>query len=600
MSTPAVRQTELDGALGILPGSGLKARAVVGVSSMGPEDEPSTFSTPGDLEAIFGRGPGVAAAALVMGLYGVPVCFVKTGQTVQGGYLDAVAPVAGSISAPNNTAVSGTSDFSDNASTVLLGGDWKVVALAGGTRGTAGIVLQVFRDAGDGAGFVSFAIVALGTATNFAVGGGSGISLALSAGTIVGGDVATFTTVGPVSASAGELVTTGGGTSAVTLHAGSHPDDAYELYWEATAGGTIGVDGIKFKWSLDGGRTPSQETALGTAAFFVFPNSGGARLDFGAGTVLAGQITTAPCTEPQWNNTELASALAALKASVVAWDGVHVVGPVAPSAFDVITGAIDGDKRHYWIANARLPVGDETEADYLTSLAAAFASKSTIYGALFSGADEPTDQTKATGGRKYKRPAAFAVSAKDASVSEEVNIAQLLSPGGALNTSSIKDEKGNPKHHDELKNPGLDDARFGTLRSDEDYPGVFVNRMRIFSPAGSDYYIMPLRRVMNLGHITVKAYFKKRLSKETLVSKRTGFLLPAERVEMEAGATKALASVLLAKPKASAVKVTLSEFDNVLSTKTVTGKYRITPLAYPEFFDLEGAFENPALNLTAV
>lgn len=600
MSTPAVRQTELDGALGILPGSGLKARAVVGVASQGPLNTPSTFSVPGDLEAIFGRGPAVSAACLVMALYGVPVMFTRTGQTVAGSYLDSVAPAAGTISALDNTAVTGTSDFSDNASVPLLGGAWKVVALAGGTRGTAGIVFQIFRDAGDGAGFVSFAIISLGTAVNFAIGGGSGLSLALSAGTIVAGDVGTFSTVAPISASAGALVTTGGGTSVITIAAGTTPDDSYEMWWQCTVGGTIGVDGIKFKWSLDGGRTPSVETALGTAAFFIFPNSGGARLNFAAGTMLANQLTTAPTVEPQWNNTELASAIDAAKASVVAWDGLHVVGAVSPTAFDVITGKIDGDKRHYWIASARLPVGAETEAAYLSSLATAFAAKSTIYGTLCYGADEPTDQTKATGGRKYRRPAAFALSAKDASVSEEVNIAQMLSPGGALNTSSIKDDKGNPKHHDELKNPGADDARFATLRTDEDYAGVFCNRMRIFSPAGSDYYILPLRRVMNLAHITVKAYFKKRLSKEVIVSKKTGYLLASERVEMQAGADKALAAVLLAKPKASAARVTINATDNVLSAKTITGKYRVTPLAYPEFFDLEGAFENPALNLTAV
>jgi hypothetical protein len=105
---------------------------------------------------------------------------------------------------------------------------------------------------------------------------------------------------------------------------------------------------------------------------------------------------------------------------------------------------------------------------------------------------------------------------------------------------------------------------------------------------------------MNLAHVTVKAYFKKRLSKEVLVSKKTGYLLPSTRVSMENGATKALRSVLLAKPKASDARVTLSPDDNVLSTLTITGRYRVVPLAYPEIFDLEGGFENPATLVTAV
>lgn len=597
MSTPEVRQTEIDGALGILPGTGTKARAVAGVASMGPIDTPAAYADSKLLAAVFGQGPGVSAAALVIDLYGVPVLFCRTGQSVAGGYLDEVDEEDGTISAISNTAVSGTSDFSNNASDPLLGGSWQVVALAGGTRGTAGIVFQIFRDAGDGAGFVAFGgIVALGTAVNFAFGGGSGISLALSAGTIVQGDIATFTTVAPIAASAGELVITGAGTSAVTLAAGTTPDDSYEATIEIVTGGTIGVAGITLKWSLDGGRTPSEVTALGTAAFFIIPNSGGTRVNFGAGTLLTGQTIAFPTTEPQWNNTEVASAIQALRESQIPWDGCHVVGAISPTAHDVIDAKFQ-DKRHYWIGSTRLPVGSETDAAYQASLSSAFASKATVYGSLWAGADEPTDTLT---GRKYRRPAAFAVSARDASVSEEMNLAQLDAPGGALPTSNLVDEAGNPKHHDERLMPGLDDARFGTLRTDEDYQGVYINRMRMFSPAGSDFYLVPHRRVMNLAHVTVKAFYKRRLSKGVVVSKKTGYLLPSERLSLERGGTKALQSVLLAKPKASDAKVTISTTDNVLSTKTITGKYRVVPLAYPEVFDLEGGFENPAINIIAV
>lgn len=597
MSTPRVNQTEIDGGLGILPGTGLKPRAVVGVASQGPIDTPSSFADAKKLQAVFGRGPGVAAAALVIALYGVPVLFTRTGQSVQGSYLDAVSSSPGTISAFDNTAVSGTSDFSDNTSVPLLAGNWRLFVIAGGTRGTAGIVLQAFRDAGDGAGFVSFGVYSLGTATHQDLGGGSGVSVNLSAGTLVAGDVATFTTTAPIPASAGELVVTGAGTSAVTIHAGTHPDDSYEVRIKFTAGTTIGVAGGKYQTSLDDGRTYDPEIELGTANNIVIANSGGVRVDFGAGTVLAGQEIAFPTVEPQWNNSEVASAIDAAKLSAVQWDGLHVVGALNGSAFDVVAAKFAGDLRHYWIGSFRLPVGAESEADYLTAFNSTFSARSTLNGVLCSGADEPLD---ALTGRKYRRPWAFAVSARDASVSEEVNLAQIDAPGGAFPGSNLRDEDGNPKHHDESIFPGLDDARSCVARTDPDYAGVFVNRMRVFSPAGSDFYILPLRRVMNLGHMVVQAYFKHRLSKEVLVSRKTGLLLASERVSIQDGATKALRSVLLAKPKASDARVTLSLDDNVLSTRKVTGKYRIVPLAYPEAFDLEGGFENPALNVTAV
>jgi hypothetical protein len=61
-----------------------------------------------------------------------------------------------------------------------------------------------------------------------------------------------------------------------------------------------------------------------------------------------------------------------------------------------------------------------------------------------------------------------------------------------------------------------------------------------------------------------------------------------------------MASVLLAKPKASAVQFLLSRYDNLLATKTVTGDARIVPLAYPEFVTLTVGFYNPALQVQAV
>src|SRR5690606_524556 len=159
----------------------------------------------------------------------------------------------------------------------------------------------------------------------------------------------------------------------------------------------------------------------------------------------------------------------------------------------------------------------------------------------------------------------------------------------------IRDANGNPDEHDETVWPGLDDLGFLVARTWEGRTGVFVNRPLLMSPAGSDFTIIPYRRVMTIFCETPRDYFEQRLHKPVRVNPKTGFILETEAVEMERGAMARLRTVLLAKPKASAVSVVVSRTDNVLSTKRITVQARLVPLAYPEGFDIEMGFENPAL-----
>jgi hypothetical protein len=213
---------------------------------------------------------------------------------------------------------------------------------------------------------------------------------------------------------------------------------------------------------------------------------------------------------------------------------------------------------------------------------------------LCAGAGELTSSAS---GRKYLRPYAFVEAARQASVSEEINTADVNL--GPIVGFSIRDANGNAKHHDESLNPGLDDARFCVARTWEGLQGVYCNRPRLFSAAGSDFQLLTHRRVMNLAHETLRAYFLRRLNSPIRVNKTTGFILESEAAEIEAGALAALEAVLLAKPKASGCEVSISRTDNLLSTKTITGQARIIPLAYSEFIDLDLGFSNPALQVQA-
>jgi hypothetical protein len=595
MTLPAVNITELDGALGVLPPRAGRLYALVGVSDSGPIDTPATFARVKDVVATFAAGPLVEAAAHYIERYGRPVVLVRSGASVLGSYLDAVEAADGEVVGFDDSNVTGDSEITvQTAPAAEPDGAYSVQVLfvLGGTVGVAGIVYQVSLNGGATFGLAQ----ALGTDDEIDL--GIGVVLELTTDTINAGDFVTFTTTAPVQASAGELVTAIAGNSVPTLDDTTHPNDDYEVFVRVVSGGTRGVAGITYQWSLDGGRTLSPLTALGTATSIVIPGSGGVKIDLSAGTLVAGDTLAFPTVAPRWNGTELASALDALIASAVQWEIVHVVGAIDPDAFDIvelkITGAMGSGKEHAWAGNTRMPVGAETEANYLASLAAALGSKATRHGDFCAGACKLTSSVT---GRKYRRPIAFAVAAREASVSEEINTADINL--GPLAGASIRDANGNPDEHDEAINPGLDDARFTVLRTWEGVAGVYVNRPRLFSPEGSDFQLLPHRRVLNLAHASLRAYFVRRLNQPVLVDRTSGFILEAEALEIEAGARAVLAATLLAKPKASGALFTLSRTDNLLSTKTLTGQARVIPLAYPEFIELDLGFYNPALQLQA-
>lgn len=388
------------------------------------------------------------------------------------------------------------------------------------------------------------------------------------------------------------------GTSVVTIATSPTPDDDFELYLRVIAGGTIGVAGITIVYSLDGGRTLSPVTALGTSASFAVPGAGGVTFEFAAGTMVAGDVHTARCTAATADATEIASAIAALGASAVVWAGLEIVGPLSATLFDAVETAFAtlfaAHKPRWWVGTVRIPTIGESEATYLASVSGAFAAKASVYGDLCAGA---CLLTSSVSGRKYLRPISHVLGALEASLSEEQNCADVNL--GALRGVSIRDDNGNPLHHDEAINPGLDDARFTTLRTHLGIQGVYVTRPRLLSAAGSDFRLLPHRRVMNLAHEALYSYFLRRLNKPVRVDSTTGFILEEEALEIEAGANAVLRASLLAKPKASATSFVLSRTDNLLSTLELNGTASIVPLAYPETISIGLGFSNPALQVQA-
>jgi hypothetical protein len=334
----------------------------------------------------------------------------------------------------------------------------------------------------------------------------------------------------------------------------------------------------------------------------VIPNSGGVELEFAAGTLDLGDTATFRCDAPIFDSTGLAAAFTALRQSALEYDIIHVVGAQDATTFaqvgTSVTALKAAGKYKAWVGHCRMPNLAETEAQYLTAMNTIFSALADTSGSLCAGAVKTTSPPD---GKQLRRPPSFYVASKTATVSEEINIADLNL--GSATGLVLTDANGNPEEHDESISPGLDAARFCVLRTVEGIAGVYVNRPQLFSAAGSDYELMPHRRIINLAKAALRVYFMRRLNKAIKVDTSTGYILESEAQEIEAGAHAAVAAVLDPGPKASGGGfaqgryVQLSRTDNLISTKTMTVQCKVVPLAYPEAINVSVGFSNPAMAL---
>ena len=120
-----------------------------------------------------------------------------------------------------------------------------------------------------------------------------------------------------VAGSYGTITLAGTGTSVPSGDGTIKPDNDYDIWIKFLTGGTIGVTGITYQLSLDGGTTlvnGGAVFALGTATNIVFPD-GSVKIILGAGTIVALDVVSCRGIAPKWDTTALDAALTALAAT---------------------------------------------------------------------------------------------------------------------------------------------------------------------------------------------------------------------------------------------------------------------------------------------
>ncbi|WP_437647864.1 DUF2586 family protein [Sorangium sp. So ce362] len=382
----------------------------------------------------------------------------------------------------------------------------------------------------------------------------------------------------------GSLTTTTPGTSVATIDNTTEPDDELEIVIQFVLGGTVATDGMTYQLSLDGGRSGLLSTdrvyALGTANHIIVPGTGGARVNFAAGTIPAGFRLSFPTTAPRWNATELGTALTALRQTQTRWTALEVYGDMDSTALSTLDAGLEAmhsaGRERRAVAHARGPSAGETEAAYLAALTTALGGSASRRVALCAGYAKIDSSISR---RRYRRPPAVAVGALAAAVSEEIDLAELAY--GPLPGVAIADGNGNPDEHDERINPGLDDLRFLTLRSWEGRAGVWVNNPRLFAPVGSDFLYLQYGRIVDIACTVARTELEPILNRGVEVrTDGTGRIDPNVALAIEGQINARLGSALIGNRKSTAVAFTLSRTDDVLRTGEIGWQVRVVPLAY--------------------
>jgi hypothetical protein len=295
----------------------------------------------------------------------------------------------------------------------------------------------------------------------------------------------------PTTATAGaylNLTTTGGGTSAVTNDGTVLPSDKYSnVTILFSVGATIGVAGAMYTYSLDGVNFSAAQ-ALGTANKIVLPNGAG-QVNFGAGTVLAAQKITFDTQRPLPTNTDLPASFTALQNTRIPWEGVLIDVEYASGTIGVVDTWLKGleaqGQFHFAVINTRMKTrptltsGDATDR-------------------VCVGTDG-ADYTSTMHGYSQERPTALFLMGRLMAIPVGEDAAYVAT--GPVGGATIADSSGNPRHHDEDLNPGLDALRLVTLRgfANPGPEGTYITSPNILSSQPTSAYRWAQHlRTMNL------------------------------------------------------------------------------------------------------
>lgn len=569
MPNPSVKLTILDGALGILPPSIDQAHLKIGVASAGTTNTVAAYADVTAMRTALGNGPLVEsiASALVTPtqgqapspIYGMRILTASTGA-------------AGAVTVTRVASSTGT--VATTGSSPVDSYEVRVKIATAGLRGVG-----TFQLSFDG-GLTYAAAVTIPSGGTYAD-SASGVTVVFDTGTFDAGDLFSFATTEP-QPTAAEIATaldaalantiewslvhivgvpplemtavTSAGTTPPTVTLSGTPNGAHDVRIEITAGGALAT--AVFRWSINGGSTWT--STVTTAASVVLTGSG-LTAAFAAGTYATNNVYTAHAGKAFRDRLDNASTKMA----------------AAETAFRYAFAIVDA------IPTASDAVNTQATSTFVSSRVGSVPSSVRVLSPVSN--------------RRYLRPAAWSLVSRIAAT-------EVHTHPGRVDNGALADVLVSTR--DERLTPGLDDARFGTLRTHLGFVGTYVNRGRLFANTGSDYQQVTNRRVMDKACRISRTALMLSLNVDLRTNPANSTVLPGlpgapgtiderDARRVESSVLSKLNDGLIATGNASACSVQLSRVDNIISTSTLKLKIRVQPKAYAEFIEAEVALFNP-------
>lgn len=399
------------------------------------------------------------------------------------------------------------------------------------------------------------------------------------------------TTAGTVSS-----VTPAGVSPPVVTVTGS-PTDVFDCRIEILVPGTLTT--ARFRYTLDGGNTWSD--SLFTAASYPLADGSGLTFGFAAGSYLTTHSYTFTATAPSFSASNLNAAFDAASLADYGFGMVYVVGEV--------TGADDATKaancagivaaataKQLALYNAKRPVRVILEAPNVAdaALLTAFAS--------FAGSGSRSPTVVAAWGRVR--------SAMPHGRGPVCNLARLIVPllvGKPIGKDGAAFQDGTysgklPAQlipgtlvRDERKTPGLDAAKFTTVKTFIGKPGVYLENVRLMSQFGSDYKYFQhgqlIDRALIVGRDGLLPYLSRALDVKTS-QLEAGRLTESQAIDIEQVISALLSDDLVQPGSIQGLTFLVDRTRNVKTTEQIGGKIYISAKGYPKSVDLVAGLAN--------
>jgi hypothetical protein len=390
--------------------------------------------------------------------------------------------------------------------------------------------------------------------------------------------------------------TPGGGTSVVTvtLDGTNGAWDSYYVKTKVVTSGTIGTSAA-IQISLDAGRNYGPIIALGTATTYLIPNTG-ITLNFGVGTLVAGDSYQFSTTGPAWNDAGIQGALNALAASSYAisgWGSLHIVGLTAAGDVTNFQTYLTTLANEFIFTRALTECRDalaptawggsgESESTWMTSIENAFSASSArrvLVGAGYYNMPSPFPNA-AGGTPSYRRPLTWAQAVRRTQIPLQRRAGRVKDGALANITINPASDPGDGFiYHDERINPGLNSGRLMAAQTYAKQQGFFVTQENLMSPNGSQFLELVLGNVVDVACDIGYATGVEELS-DDLRLQANGTLYPTDALQLQTTINNALAAGMTNVAMVSSATATVDQSANVASTGNVPVTINVAPRGY--------------------